>query len=204
MYATHFCLRNSSIEKQWDAWTSHLSGPPSNWETPSHNLYKFAGQTHASQYGLSRPLYGYKNESGVTIIEPQFVACGDRFIGGLSWASEAAGGRSGWINPDGTWAIIVDGNVHSDFIGGIGKFHTLDSFGYPMYGFVDRQGVVVVPPSYRSATWYVNGYVLVHERTMVGRFADWIGKLNGVFPKTCFEARSVVIDMSGNEAVLPK
>lgn len=205
MYAVTFCLQNSRIEREWDDWTAHLSGPPSSWQSPSNEYQRFEDKvlTYRSTDGLTRTLWGFKDDAGSVVIEPRFAACGRRFYEGMAWASDPHAKRSGWINPDGTWAIIVNGTTHSDFIGGMGKYQMLDSYGYPLYGFVSQDGKVIVPAKYRTADWYVNGYVLVRERTWVGRIADYVGKEVGVFPRTCFETRSIILDKLGHETSLP-
>lgn len=199
VYAMWFCMRNAHVEAKWDEWTSHLVGPPSYWKPPSNGLQKFASETETfrSKSGLTIPLSGYKDEEGSVVIEPRFSACSWQFYEGLAWAHDPSDGRSGWINPDGTWAIEFDADGHSIFCGDMGGFMVIGPYGYPMYGFVNRQGEVIVPAEYRRAEWYVDGYVLVREWTWFGKHAARIRKEFGMFPGSCFEMRAMILDRNG-------
>lgn len=149
------------------------------------------------------PLWGYTDETGHVVIHPRFVSCGERFYEGVAWASDPVEKRSGYINPDGTWAIIVDGSTHTSFVGGMGEFHIIGEDDYPQHGYVNRKGEVAVPPKYRSTSWYVDGYVLVQERTWIGRITDRLGKEFTVFPRTPLDTRAVILDKTGKEVLLP-
>ncbi|MCA9293238.1 MAG: WG repeat-containing protein [Phycisphaerales bacterium] len=152
-----------------------------------------------SQEGLTYHLLGYKDERGQVVIPPRFSACGERFYEDLAWASDPEQRKSGYINPDGSWTIVVPGSTHSDFVGGMGEFQVIGPDGFPLFGFVNRKGEVIVPPRYRSAAWYVDGYVLVGERTWVGRVLDKISLEFGVSISTCMDIRKVLLDHAGRK-----
>lgn len=205
VYPAYFCIRNARVEAAWSGWTDHLTGAPTSWQPPSNGLRRFYSdtQTFTSSSGLVGHLSGYKDESGNVVIPPRFAACGKRFYEGLAWASDPHEKRSGYINPDGSWAIIVNGTTHSSFVGGMGAFQVIGADGYPLRGFVNRQGQEVVPPQYRSVSWYVDGYVLVRERTWIGKMGDRMQLEFGASPSTCWDTRALILDKSGNVASLP-
>jgi len=199
-YAIFFCVRNEQVRNDWSDWTSHLSGPPTSWQGPSNELQRFS----ASLPNKNTELYGYQNSAGDVVIPPRFSPCAERFYDGLAWVWDPAAERSGYINPDGSWAIIVNGSTHTSFIGGMGEFQVIGEDGFPKYGYVNRQGKEVVPPIYRTATWYVDGYVLVGRRTWIGMITDKIALELGGFPNTCLDTRLVILNQSGQEAQLPE
>ena len=206
VYAAAFCVRNKQVRGRWDEWTAHLTGPPSSWSAPSNELRRFDSETHSfrSKSGLVLPLWGYKDNAGAIVIEPRFSACAERFYDGVAWASDPAEKRSGYINPDGSWAIVVPGATHSDFIGGMGRFQVDGDDGWPRYGFVNRAGVVIAPAKYYAASWYVDGYTLVEERTWVGAILDGLGVQTGVSLNTCWNTRVLVLDELGQRVSLPR
>lgn len=208
-YATFFCWRNARIEQEWKAWTSHLKGAPNSWTQPSNDYRRFdSSLTFKNRYGLTTAYKGYKDESGVVVIPPIFSVCGQDFREGLAWAYDPREERSGYINPDGSWAIVLanDQSTHSDFVGGMGEIQVIGADRIPMVGFVNREGVVVVPPRYHGASWYVDGYVLVYERTGIGRLLDrlFAGIDVGIqTPFDPFARRLLILDQEGRPATLP-
>lgn len=202
-YGVSLCVHNSRVERGWDSWTSHLTGPPP-WTPPSNDLHNFAGDQTYRSLGLTSQLWGYKDGDGAIVIPAQFAACGSRFYDGLAWAHGWPDERSGYINPDGSWAIIVPGQALSHFCGGMGMFQTFGTDRFPLVGFVNRAGDVVVPPRYRHAELYVDGYVVVYERTWVGRFCDRLGYRLDISLTNCLSTRSIVLDRNGNRVPMPK
>lgn len=196
--AWRLCARNADVRRAWSDWRQQTAP-----KEPSHNLQRFRSESNSfERHGLTLPLLGYQDAAGEVVIEPRFAACGETFYEGLAWANEPKG-PSGYINPDGSWAIVVSGETHSDFRAGFGEFQVIGEDGYPMHGFVNRQGVEVVPPKYRRATRYVDGYVMVEQRTAIGRLADLIGREVGVFPRSCVETKVLILDEGGQPTSLP-
>ncbi len=204
-YAVSLCVHNARIEHGWDSWTSHLSGAPSSWSEPSNDLYGYEGdQTYRSVDGLTGSLWGYKDSTGAIVIPAKFSVCDRRFYDGVAWACGWADQKSGYINPDGSWAIVVPGHPISGFVGHMGMFQVIGTDGFPLVGFVNRAGEVVVPPKYRDADCYVDGYVVVYERTWVGWFCDALGYRLDISLDNCLSTKSIVLDRNGNRVSMPK
>ncbi len=152
-------------------------------------------------------LWGYKDWSGDIVIPARFSSCARHFYDGVAWANDPYEKRTGYINPDGSWRIVLDGNTASDFVDGMGEFWVWadpQSKRTQRYGFVNLEGEVVVPPVYRTVESYVDGYVLIEEQTWVGSWMDHLfGGFYGMLG-TPFDTKAIILDKHGNRVKLPK
>lgn len=206
LHAISICRHNGQVQKDWSAWLGSRKGPPSYWQVPSNSLVRFQdkSKTHTSRDGLTSSLWGYKNIDGSIAVEPRFSSCAKRFYGGLAWANDPGAGVSGYIHPDGSWAIIVPGTAVSHISSGMAKFQVIDEFGYPHQGFVNRRGEVVVPPELVASHWYVDGYVLAYKETLVGNLVRKVETLTHTRINFCASSRAIIYDDTGAVADLPR
>ena len=59
-------------------------------------------------------------------------------------------------------------------------------------------------PTYRTVEWYVDGYVLVEEQTLIGSWMDHLfGGVYGI-PGTPFDTKAIILDKQGKRAKLPR
>lgn len=205
-WSVSLLVHNRQVSRSWDDWTEHLSAFSTYWGTPTNtNLHKFASESKSYQaWGSTLPLWGYKDDDGSVIIEPRFSPCAEKFFGELAWAADPFERKSGYINPDGSWAIVVNGYTNSKFLDGMGQFQIIGSDRFPLYGFVNRDGKEVVPPVYRYATYYVDGYVYVEKRTWLGRTTDQLSLEFGVGIGTYLDRRAYILDKDGMVTDLPR
>jgi hypothetical protein len=108
--------------------------------------------------------WGYVDNQGVTVIEPRFDYA-DWFIEGLAGARQAD--VAGYLRPDGTWKFELPKHISPtrSFSDGRVAFRDGDKF-----GFLDREGNVVVPATYDHVTDFREGRagVLVENGGPVG------------------------------------
>jgi hypothetical protein len=95
--------------------------------------------------------YGYIDNSGSVVVEPRFAAAGPFHEGFAAVRDEA--GRTGYIRPDGTWAIepLWFEEAHP-FAAGRARVRLNGH-----YGFLDATGLFAIPPRYLRADDFHEG-----------------------------------------------
>lgn len=197
------CAEYQGTRDRWDARMAHLSGPPSSWppsswSPPPNDLVRFydTGSTYNS-YGLTMPRAGFQDANGTIVIPARFAAVDWEFSNGYAWAHDIDANTSGYIDASGEFAVITPGHAVSYTDGKIFKFRVQGSDGVVRFGFCDADSNVMMPARYESISFPVDGYVMVENRTIVGRVTyllDWIG-MSGV--RTCLDYKPTIMNASG-------
>lgn len=101
--------------------------------------------------------WGYINDKGEVVVQPQFSHAGD-FSEGLAYVAKRLGGTRGYIDETGAMAFeIPDDWGVRDFSDGLAVFRISDKFGY-----FDRQGKIVVEAKYDDAKNFSEGLAAVN------------------------------------------
>lgn len=128
-------------------------------------------------YPQTPNLYGYINREGEYIAEPQFIQ-GNSFEAGLASVTNLVenGFEYGFINPEGERVIRLNSMIYGGFYDGLASFRTegLEAADR-LYGYIDKQGTVVIQPQFKHA----------------GRFSEGRAWVTKGFDRVC-------IDTSGN------
>ncbi len=152
-------------------------------------------------YSADSSTYGYVNESGEWVIEPQFDFADD-FVEGLAVVAQE--GNYGYIDPDGNVVIEPQYTFAADFANGLalvvvdGEFGFIDSAGQTIvepqfedafsfseglaavrpdqnYGYIDESGQFVIEPQFEDAFSFSEGLAAVVDGGQFG-FIDETGQ----------------------------
>lgn len=99
--------------------------------------------------------WGYIDNSGKTIIVPQFENVIGDFSEGL--ASVMIGGKYGYISKDGTVVINPQYDVAGEFHDGLAPVYTNNG----KWGYINSEGKVVISPQYDMVTCFSEGLAMV-------------------------------------------
>ncbi len=114
--------------------------------------------------------WGYIDTAGRMIIAPQFTSAGN-FCDGLAHVQR--GHQGGFIDAKG--AFFADPPHASQvgrFAGGFAAFRALSRIGVPAWGYLNRRGAVVLPPTYDHAGALCEGLAAVAQDDLYGYVDD--------------------------------
>ena len=105
------------------------------------------------------PIYGYRNLEDQTVIEPRYKDAGD-FCEGLAYAQVFS--KYGYINKYGKFIIRPRFDKAFDFspdgLAKVGKYNEDDEC---YYGFINKEGIEIVPFTYTQANHFSEGMAAV-------------------------------------------
>ncbi len=110
--------------------------------------------------------WGYIDIHGAMVIPPQFASATNFSDGRAHVHREQRGGfidRDGNFTPDPANASQVGRFVH-----GVAPFRALNRIGVPAWGFIDRSGAIVVPPTYDAVGEFSEGLATVQQDDLYG------------------------------------
>lgn len=136
-------------------------------------------ELNAPQYTELRPdkeyrfgvgLYGYKDASGKSVIEPQFFAASD-FGDGLAAVKRQEKDKWGYIDNTGKMVIEPQFYVAEKFSEGLAPVRLKKN---GKWGYIDKSGKEVVPAIFEQVTPFRNGIAHVITKNSRGIFAEFI------------------------------
>jgi hypothetical protein len=107
--------------------------------------------------------WGYIDETGATVIEPQFDEARE-FVSGL--AAVRIYDKWGFVNPAGNLPVTPLYEAASDFSEGLAAVQW-----YGRWGYIDAGGAFVIPPRFQEAGPFREGYAEVRLGARRGRLA---------------------------------
>lgn len=110
-------------------------------------------------------MWGYVDETGKWIIEPQFFSAGP-FVDGLACVQESESGLCGFIDDSGDYIIEPRFSGARQFAEGGLAPAAIDSDYYPfgLWGYINKTGEFVIKPQFDSASGFVDGYAIVSKK----------------------------------------
>ena len=112
--------------------------------------------------GDFQELWGYVDETGEYVIEPQFLYAG-YFVKGLALVTDADTELRGYINKSGNYVIepqFCDSSYFSK--DGLAAVAIEDEYHpYGLWGYIDGTGEFFIDPQFDSAGNFVDGYAIV-------------------------------------------
>jgi hypothetical protein len=121
------------------------------------------------------PRWGYIDHNGNAVIKPVFTAA-TSFAGGLAWVVPK-GGAPQAIDKNGVVQFSMpDAENVENFSEGLAAFSVL-GLNAELWGFVNKKGKVVIPPSYRSASYFSSGLCAVMNSNGKWGYIDERGKV---------------------------
>ena len=110
--------------------------------------------------------WGYVDPAGRMVIAPQFAAASN-FHDGLAHVHR--GHHGGFIDARGEFfADPPHASQVGRFAGGFAPYRALSRIGVPAWGYIDRRGAVVLPPTYDQAGEFSEGLAAVQQDDLYG------------------------------------
>lgn len=114
--------------------------------------------------GNLQELWGYVDETGEYVIEPQFLSAGC-FVKGIAAVQDLDSELYGYIDEYGKYIIepqfyTVDG-FNSEGIAAVGVPSSDPLYKYGKWGYIDVNGEYIIDPQFRDAGGFSGGYAVV-------------------------------------------
>lgn len=141
-----------------------------------NTLNDFSEDLAAAQIGNG---FGFINKKGEASIPFQGNYIASDFHFGLAQAFDNVYYKRFYINKQGKTIITTQNNYfikNSSFFDGLALFDLNNTY----YGFIDTKGGIAIPPVYKYASNFINGYAIISKdvKTSSGQFNSYIGVIN--------------------------
>lgn len=134
---------------------------------PRYDFVEKLAEINGEQYfiaGFDKPLYGFLNDQGETVILPRFEETGEFHEGQVKVKSK---GKWGFANLSGEWSIPAQFKEAGDFQEGRARVRD-DRY----WGFISKEGAPVTPQQYLRANDFSDGLAKVQQ----GKFFGFIDR----------------------------